>query len=103
MEHNTNDRVVAHGLNKSTPKRIKYVAKLEENGGFMTNFGVLRIPIKKLCKKKQNRCGNVEATIVIESADRGGSLITATFNDYNRDVLRFQVVLLINTVRAATT
>jgi DNA processing protein len=33
-----------------------------------------------------------EATIVIESADRGGSLITANMaNDYNRDVLRFQV------------
>jgi DNA processing protein len=28
-----------------------------------------------------------EATIVIESADRGGSLITANMaNDYNRDV-----------------
>jgi DNA processing protein len=28
-----------------------------------------------------------EATIVIESADRGGSLITANLaNDYNRDV-----------------
>jgi DNA processing protein len=44
---------------------------------------------------RRNRivAGMSEATIVIESADRGGSLITANMaNDYNRDVLRFQVV-----------
>jgi DNA processing protein len=43
---------------------------------------------------RRNRivAGMSEATIVIESADRGGSLITANMaNDYNRDVLRFQV------------
>jgi DNA processing protein len=42
-----------------------------------------------------------EATIVIESADRGGSLITANMaNDYNRDVFAFQAALPINTVKA---
>jgi DNA processing protein len=37
--------------------------------------------------------GMTEATIVIESADRGGSLITANLaNDYNRDVFAVPVV-----------
>jgi DNA processing protein len=32
--------VVAHGLNQIYPKpHKKYVAKMEENGGFMTEFG----------------------------------------------------------------
>jgi DNA processing protein len=44
-----------------------------------------------------------EATIVIESADRGGSLITANLaNDYNRDVFAWGRVT-INTLKAATT
>jgi hypothetical protein len=35
----TNDRVVAHGLNQIYPKtHKKYVSKVEQNGGFMTEF-----------------------------------------------------------------
>jgi DNA processing protein len=71
----------------------KYVAKVEENGGFMTEFWSTSNPDKEnFVRRNRIVAGMSEATIVIESADRGGSLITANMaNDYNRDVLRFQV------------
>jgi DNA processing protein len=41
MEYKLQTIVVAHGLNQIYPKpHKKYVAKMEENGGFMTEFGV---------------------------------------------------------------
>ena len=81
--------VVAHGLNQIYPKtHKKYVAKVEENGGFMTEFWSTANPDKEnFVKRNRIVAGMSEATIVIESADRGGSLITANIaNDYNRDV-----------------
>jgi DNA processing protein len=81
--------VVAHGLNQIYPKtHKKYVAKVEENGGFMTEFWSSSNPDKEnFVRRNRIVAGMTEATIVIESADRGGSLITANMaNDYNRDV-----------------
>ncbi len=81
--------VVAHGLNQIYPKvHKKYVAKMEENGGFMTEFWSLSNPDKEnFVRRNRIVAGMTEATIVIESAERGGSLITANMaNDYNRDV-----------------
>jgi DNA processing protein len=81
--------VVAHGLNQIYPKtHKKYVAKVEENGGFMTEFWSTSNPDKEnFVRRNRIVAGMSEATIVIESADRGGSLITANMaNDYNRDV-----------------
>ena len=81
--------VVAHGLNQIYPKtHKKYVAKVEENGGFMTEFWSSTNPEKEnFVRRNRIVAGISEATIVIESADRGGSLITANIaNDYNRDV-----------------
>ena len=81
--------VVAHGLNQIYPKpHKKYVAKMEENGGFMTEFWSASNPDKEnFVRRNRIVAGMTEATIVIESADRGGSLITANLaNDYNRDV-----------------
>jgi DNA processing protein len=81
--------VLAHGLNQIYPKtHKKYVAKVEENGGFMTEFWSTSNPDKEnFVKRNRIVAGMSEATIVIESADRGGSLITANMaNDYNRDV-----------------
>lgn len=81
--------VVAHGLNQIYPKtHKKYVAKVEQNGGFMTEFWSNSNPEKEnFVRRNRIVAGISEATIVIESADRGGSLITATMaNDYNRDV-----------------
>lgn len=81
--------IVAHGLNQIYPKtHKKYVAKVEQNGGFMTEFWSSSNPDKEnFVRRNRIVAGISEATIVIESAERGGSLITANIaNDYNRDV-----------------
>ena len=90
MEHNLQTiGVLAHGLNQIYPKNHKkYMAKMEQNGGFMTEFWSSSNPDKEnFVKRNRIVAGIAEATIVIESAERGGSLITANMaNDYNRDV-----------------
>jgi DNA processing protein len=90
MEHNLQTiGVLAHGLNQIYPKtHKKYVAKMEENGGFITEFWSSSNPDKEnFVRRNRIVAGMTEATIVIESADKGGSLITANLaNDYNRDV-----------------
>jgi len=81
--------VVAHGLNQIYPKvHKKYVARMEENGGFLTEFWSSSNPDKEnFVRRNRIVAGISEATIVIESADKGGSLITANMaNEYNRDV-----------------
>jgi len=81
--------VLAHGLNQIYPKtHKKYVAAMEQNGGFITEFWSTSNPDKEnFVRRNRIVAGMTEATIVIESADRGGSLITANLaNDYNRDV-----------------
>lgn len=81
--------ILAHGLNQIYPKtHKKYMSKMEHNGGFMTEFWSDSNPEKEnFVKRNRIVAGISEATIVIESADKGGSLITANLaNDYNRDV-----------------
>jgi len=81
--------VLAHGLNQIYPKNHKkYVAAIEQNGGFITEFWSSSNPDKEnFVRRNRIVAGMTEATIVIESADRGGSLITANLaSDYNRDV-----------------
>jgi DNA processing protein len=81
--------VLAHGLNQIYPKaHKKFVHKMEGNGGFMTEFWSDSSPEREnFVKRNRIVAGISEATIVIESAEKGGSLITATMaNDYNRDV-----------------
>jgi len=81
--------VLAHGLNQIYPKvHKKYMAKIEQNGGFLTEFWSTSNPDKEnFIKRNRIVAGISEATIVIESAERGGSLVTANLaNDYNRDV-----------------
>ena len=80
---------LAHGLNQIYPKAHKrYVAEIEKNGGFFTDFWSSD-PFDRNNFLKRNRviAGLSEATIVIESAEKGGSLVTADIaNSYNRDV-----------------
>lgn len=90
MEHNLQTiGVVAHGLNQIYPKAHKrYAARMEQNGGFISEFWSSSEPEREnFVKRNRIVAGISEATIVIESADKGGSLITANMaNDYNRDV-----------------
>ncbi|MCG2610323.1 DNA-processing protein DprA [Flavobacterium sp. SM15] len=81
--------VLAHGLNQIYPKtHKKYIPKMEQNGGFLTEFWSSSNPEREnFVKRNRIVAGISEATIVIESAEKGGSLITATMaNDYNREV-----------------
>ncbi|MQP51499.1 MULTISPECIES: DNA-processing protein DprA [unclassified Flavobacterium] len=81
--------VLAHGLNQIYPKtHKKYMAKMEQNGGFLTEFWSSSNPDKEnFIKRNRIVAGISEATIVVESAEKGGSLVTANLaNDYNRDV-----------------
>lgn len=81
--------VLAHGLNQVYPKsHKKYISKMEQNGGFLTEFWSSSSPEREnFVKRNRIVAGISEATIVIESAEKGGSLITATMaNDYNREV-----------------
>lgn len=80
---------LAHGLNQIYPKvHKKYVADIEKSGGFLTDFWSSDVFDKNnFLKRNRIIAGLSEATIVIESAERGGSLVTADIaNSYNRDV-----------------
>lgn len=80
---------LAHGLNQIYPKvHSKYVSQIESNGGFFTDFWSIQ-PFERTNFLKRNRiiAGLSEATIVIESAEKGGSLVTADIaNSYDREV-----------------
>ncbi len=80
---------LAHGLNQIYPKvHKKYVAKIKEHGGFFTDFwSTDTFDRKNFLSRNRIIAGLSEATIVIESADKGGSLVTAELaNSYNREV-----------------
>lgn len=81
--------VLAHGLNQIYPKaHRRYVSPMEQNGGFLTEFRSTAEPLPEhFVRRNRIVAGLSEATIVIESADKGGSLITANMaGDYNREV-----------------
>jgi DNA processing protein len=80
---------LAHGLNQIYPKvHAKYTRDIEQNGGFVTDFWSNSTPEREnFLKRNRIIAGMAEATIVIESAEKGGSLVTADIaNSYNRDV-----------------
>lgn len=80
---------LAHGFNQIYPKtHKKYVAKVEENGGFITEFWSSdAFDRNNFLKRNRIIAGMSQATIVIESAEKGGSLVTADIaNSYDREV-----------------
>ena len=80
---------LAHGLNQTYPKvHKKYVADVEKHGGFLTDFWSSSVfDRNNFLKRNRIIAGLSTATIVIESAERGGSLVTADIaNSYNREV-----------------
>ena len=80
---------LAHGLNQIYPKiHSKYVPDVEKNGGFVTEFWSSSNPDREnFLKRNRIIAGMSEATIVVESAEKGGSLVTADIaNSYNREV-----------------
>ncbi|APA64375.1 DNA-processing protein DprA [Maribacter sp. 1_2014MBL_MicDiv] len=80
---------LAHGLNQIYPKvHAKYQAEVLKNGGFYTEFWSTSNPEREnFLKRNRVIAGISEATVVVESAEKGGSLVTADIaNSYNRDV-----------------
>lgn len=84
--------VLGHGLDRIYPSAHRKTAvEMLANGGLLTEF----LPGTKPDRENfpmRNRivAGMCDATIVIESGLKGGSLITAELaNDYNRDVFAF--------------
>jgi DNA processing protein len=81
--------VLAHGFEEMYPRsHKKYVADINENGGFITDFWHSdELQRENFLKRNRIVAGISEATIIIESAEKGGSLVTADIaNSYSRDV-----------------
>jgi DNA processing protein len=84
--------VLGHGLDVLYPSvHRKIAARMLETGGLISEFPPGLKPEPSFFPMR-NRivAGIADATVVVESGDKGGSLITANLaNDYNRDVFAF--------------
>ncbi|MGI8950684.1 MAG: DNA-processing protein DprA [Chitinophagaceae bacterium] len=84
--------VLAHGLDTIYPSQHKTLAKeILLNGGLLTEFTKNTKPDKhNFPRRNRIVAGMADATIVIETAIKGGSMITAELaNNYNKDVFAF--------------
>ena len=84
--------VVAHGLDMIYPSLHKETAKsMLENGGLVSDFpSATKIDPPNFLKRNRIIAGLADATIVVESAQKGGALVTADIaSSYNRDVFAF--------------
>lgn len=84
--------VLAHGLDRIYPTAHRSTAKsMIENGGLLTEFmsGTNPFP-QNFVQRNRIVAGMADATVVIESASKGGSLITASLaTGYDRDCFAF--------------
>ena len=85
--------VLAHGLDHIYPSEHSGLAKeiIKENGGLLTEFRSNTKPDKhNFPTRNRIVAGMSDATIVIETGVKGGSMITAELaNGYNKDVFAF--------------
>ncbi|MDR1699068.1 MAG: DNA-processing protein DprA [Prevotellaceae bacterium] len=84
--------ILGHGLDRIYPATHRPAAeKMLENGGLMTEYPSGTNPDKQnFVQRNRIIAGLVDAVVVVESQEKGGSLITAEFaNNYNRDVFAF--------------
>ena len=84
--------VLAHGLDQIYPRLHRDTAvQMTSQGGLLTEF-MSRTNADKVNFVRRNRivAGMADATIVVESAEKGGALITADIAmSYHRDVFAF--------------
>ena len=81
--------VLAHGLEQIYPRsHKKYMHEMYARGGFITEFWHHENPMREhFLQRNRIVAGLSDATIVIESAEKGGSLVTADIaNSYDREV-----------------
>jgi DNA processing protein len=84
--------VLAHGLDTIYPPQHKSMAKeMLQQGGLLTEFMQQTKPDKhNFPKRNRIVAGMADATIVVETAIKGGSMITAELaHNYNKDVFAF--------------
>ena len=84
--------VLAHGLDQIYPRHHRETAvKMVTQGGLLTEFMSRTNPDKKnFVQRNRIVAGLSDATLVVESAAKGGSLITAELAEcYHRDVFAF--------------
>lgn len=84
--------VIAHGLDKMYPSlHAETARKMMENGGLVTDFASnTKIDPANFLRRNRIIAGLADATIVVESAAKGGALVTADIaGSYNRDVFAF--------------
>ena len=84
--------VLGHGFSQIYPKDHKPLSDLMlQNGGLISEY-FASAPVLKSFFPRRNRiiAGLSDAVVVVESAEKGGSLITAfVAHSYNRDVFAF--------------
>ena len=88
----SNIAVLAHGLDHIYPQKHRDVAKeITRNGALVTEFSSnAKIIGASFVNRNRIIAGLSDATIIVESAEKGGSLFTAEFaNNYNREVFAF--------------
>lgn len=81
--------VLAHGLNRMYPQEHKSTAeKMLKNGGVLTEFTTTtKFAATNFPARNRIVAGMADAVVMVESAIKGGSLITADIaNGYNREV-----------------
>ncbi len=84
--------VVGHGLDKIYPSvHTDTARRMLELGGLVTDFpSGTKIEPANFIRRNRIIAGLADATIVVESAEKGGALITAEIaSSYNRDVFAF--------------
>lgn len=82
--------VLAHGFGQIYPKsHKKHMRDVMNNGGFITEFFYDEQPLREhFLQRNRIVAGLSKATIVIESAEKGGALVTADIaNSYDREVM----------------
>lgn len=80
---------LAHGLERTYPQAHEiYNSRMMEHGGFITDFWKGDLPDRDhFLRRNRIIAGLSQAVVVIESAERGGSLVTADIaNSYDREV-----------------
>ncbi|MDD2283969.1 MAG: DNA-processing protein DprA [Paludibacter sp.] len=84
--------VIAHGLDAIYPSAHRSIAvRMLEKGGLVTEYLSKTNPDRQnFVQRNRIIAGLSDAVVVVESAQKGGALITAELaNDYNRDVFAF--------------
>lgn len=84
--------VIGHGLDRIYPALHRKTAiEMLSNGGLLTEFISGMTPERQnFVKRNRIIAGLSDAVVVVESAEKGGALITAQIaSSYNRDVLAF--------------